>query len=121
MKNVMRKTTVSFFIINSAFWIGIFIYYTFFRFINNPEYMIIKILLLFEPVVFLTALWGYWKNSRVIYLVTLLFLLLNSVLSLTDEVGALDLVSFFLSLVLFIIMFIQRRDFFEKDSDAADQ
>ncbi|MBN2626690.1 MAG: hypothetical protein JXA95_08490 [Spirochaetales bacterium] len=107
MGDKIRKKTVALFLINILFWLGIFLYFSFFRFRGEGDYLILKILLSGEPVLFTAALSGYLRSWRIVPFLTLLFLAANVVLSLTDQVGLLDAVSLVLSGGLFVLLILQ--------------
>ncbi len=100
----MRVYSIILFSINLLFWIFVAIFYSFMR--ENPNSMV-KILLFIEPIIFLIALIGYLKKNTVIYYLTLVFLLCNAILSITDELGFLDLLSLVLNLLMFIVLAFQ--------------
>jgi hypothetical protein len=114
MKKQITIATYILYAMNIAFWLGIVVYYWFIEFAGNSSYLLIKILLLFEPLVFAISLLGYLKRIRFIYLVTLIFLIFNSILSLTDEVGAFDIASFLLNIGLLILLLVQWRTIAKK-------
>lgn len=107
VKTYYRILTIGLFVINIVFWLAIFGNFSFVEYANDDAYLILKILLFGEPVAFAVGLWGYVKKIKGLYLVTILFLIVNSILSLTDQAGLLDLISLLLSLVLLIVMVVQ--------------
>jgi lysylphosphatidylglycerol synthetase-like protein (DUF2156 family) len=52
------------------------------------------------------------KRKKVFYVFTLAVLLVNILFTFTDQVGMLDLMTFFLDLAIFIILILKRDDFF---------
>ena len=107
VKSYIKSLIISLFAINIIFWIAIFSYFMFIEYVNNPAYLILKILLLGEPITFGIELFGYLKKSMVMYLLTMLLLLVNAILSLTDQTGLLDIVSLVLSLLLLLVLLLQ--------------
>ena len=89
-------------IVNLVFWAYIAVYYSFFRFAGNPNYLLLKVLLFIEPLLYAAALHGLNRKNRTIYILTILFAAGNAVLSLTDETGLFDWISLALSLLLLI-------------------
>jgi len=104
----IKKISIIFFLINFCFWLVIAIIYSFIKDHTNP---VVSFLLFLEPIVFLFALIGYLKNGIIIYYLTLLFLIMNSILSITDEVGIFDIVSFLLNIILFILLGLQWKNY----------
>lgn len=104
--NIHKLSIIAFFL-NLFFWIIVATYHLFMK-SSNP---IISFLLFMEPVAFLFALTGYIKKSGTVYYLTLVFLLFNSILSVTDELGVLDLTSLVLNVLLFVMLLLQRGRF----------
>lgn len=104
----MRVYSIILFSLNFLFWIFIAISYSFVR--ENPN-SIVKFLLFLEPIIFLIAFIGYLKRNIIIYYLTLIFLFCNAILSITDEIGCLDILSLILNLLLFIVLAFQWRIF----------
>lgn len=52
------------------------------------------------------------KRKKVFYVFTLAVLLVNILFTFTDQVGVVDLMTFFLDLAIFIILILRRDDFF---------
>ena len=111
MQGRIRKITISGFIANMAFWLGIFLCYSFVKYRGDKDFLILKVLLFCEPVIYFLALWGYLKKRRTIYILTLLFLAANAALSVTDEVGFFDIISLLLNAGLLLLLAAQRGDF----------
>ena len=110
MKN-KKVLSIIFFLINLCFWLVITIFYSFIRNNNN---LVVSILLFIEPIIFLFALIGYLNKWKIVYYLTLLFLLINSILSITDEVGILDIFSLSLNIIMFVLLALQWRNFRRK-------
>ena len=109
-----RKTSVSLFVANIMFWMGIFVYYSFFKYAGHEQYAILKIFLFIEPVLFFAGLLGYLRKNRLIFIVTMIFLVVNSILSITDEVGIFDVISLLLNVVLLVILVLQWKNILYK-------
>lgn len=101
MKNFLRANYLLLGV-NVIFWFFIAFYFSFFKFAEKSDYLILKVLLFFEPLVFICLFIGVIKKIKIIYFVGLFFLFINAVLSVTDEVGLLDIFSLFLNMVTFI-------------------
>jgi len=99
-----RKASLFIYVANIVFWIGISVYYSF---SDMEQYAVLKLLLFTEPLVFIASLIGYLRKNRLIFVMTLLFLVVNSILSITDEVGLFDVISLFLNIILFLILALQ--------------
>lgn len=112
-----RQWTIILFIMNIIFWMGIWMYFTFVKYVDEEAYLMVKILLFGEPVLFTIGLAGYLRRSKLFYLLTLLFLFGNSVLSITDEVGIFDLISLVLSLLMLVVLVIQWRTIILPDAN----
>jgi lysylphosphatidylglycerol synthetase-like protein (DUF2156 family) len=110
----IKVLSIIFFLISLFFWLAIAI----FSFIKNHNNSMVSILLFIEPVIFLFILIGYLKKSIIIYNLTLIFLIINSVLSITDEVGILDIFSLSLNILMLILLASQRRNFRRKNKIA---
>lgn len=93
---VLCKTII---VMNIVFWSTIFIYFSFFKFAGREEYLFIKILLFFEPLFFLIIFLGVRKKNKLIYIFSIIFVFLNSILSITDEAGFYDFFSLTLNLL----------------------
>jgi len=100
--------------INIVFWLGIFLYYAFVKYPMEGNYIILKVFLLFEPVIFIGMLIGYINKNKLIYVGSVIFLAFNSILSVTDQVGLLDVISLVLSVIVFILLITQWSSFIGK-------
>ena len=114
MQGRLGKISIIGFILNIAFWLWIFLNYSFIKFYGNGDYILARVLLFFEPVIFIVALMGYLRKRRVIYILSILFLTANSLLSITDEVGFMDIVSLFMNIGLALLLAVQWKDFRSK-------
>ena len=83
--------------INIIFWTVMAVYFLF-----TDNYWLIKIFLLLEPILFAVIWLGLTKKIKLIYILSLLFILINVILSLTDETGLYDLISLILNLLILI-------------------
>jgi hypothetical protein len=104
MKINLLKTNYYLLGFNIIFWFFIVIYFSFFKFVYKPEYLIIEILLFFEPLIFIGLLVGIVRKIKIIYILGLFFLVINAVLSITDELGLFDIISLLLSITTFITL-----------------
>ena len=109
----MKVYSIILFFINFLFWTFVAIFYSLVR---EDSTSMVSILLFMEPIVFLIAFIGYLKKNIVIYYLTLIFLFCNAILSITDELGFLDILSLVLNLLLFIVLAFQWRIFRHKKS-----
>lgn len=109
MTSIIKKTSILVLSVNILFWSFVFFYFSFVKFSGNENYLPLKLLLLLEPLFFILALIGYLKEVRNIYLLTIIFLIANSVLSITDEVGLFDMISLSLSIVALLLLASQWR------------
>jgi hypothetical protein len=108
----IKVFSIILFLINLCFWLVIAILYSFVKSHTNP---VLSLLLFIEPVVFLSALIGYLNKSIIIYYLTLSFLIVNSILSIADEVGVLDLFSLLLNIIMFILLVLQWKNYRHKN------
>lgn len=90
--------------VNFVFWLVLASYFAFDYFAGREEYLILKVLLFLEPLAFLVWLIGVWKRVRVLYLLSLPFILGNAILSVTDQVGGYDLIALALNLIAFVAL-----------------
>lgn len=117
IKPFYRQISILLFAINIVFWLGIFIYFSFVKYVDKEEYLVFKILLLGEPVAFGIGLIGYVKKCNLVYGLLLLFLLVNSILSVFDEVGLLDWISLGLNVMLLAVLLVQWKNLFKKSGN----
>ena len=89
--------------LNFLFWLGVAVYYIFK--VEGQEYQIMKIILFIEPICFALIFLGMWKKIKVLFYLSFPFLILNSILSLTDEFGLFDGVALALNFLLFVSLF----------------
>ncbi len=111
VKLSVKKMSIVMIIVNIVFWLGIFLYYSFVKYPMVEDYIILKIFLLFEPMIFMGMLFGYIKKNKWIYVCSVIFLAFNSILSITDQVGLLDVISLVLSVIVFILLIMQWSSF----------
>ena len=64
-------------------------------------YLFLKLQLILEPLAFLVWAIGVWKRARMLYLLSLPFMLINAALSITGQFGGFDLIFLALSLIAF--------------------
>lgn len=111
MKINFQKISYALLIINIIFWLFIAGYFAFFKFPSQSIYLILKILLFIEPACFAVILIGVIKKIKPIYYFGLMFLVINALLSLTDEVGIWDITSFLLNISLFLTLLPARNQY----------
>lgn len=87
---LIKQITYTLFIANIQFCLFVFIYYSF---VLNETANTIKILLALEVVLFIISFYGIIHVNKTIYFGTLMFLLINSILLLTNHIGMVDLIS----------------------------
>lgn len=88
-------------ILNIIFWLAVAVNYSFVQFLhdNTPILLLIKTLLFIEPLLFFITLIGVIKKVRIIMMLSMPFLFINAVLSLTDEFGTLDFLAMMLNII----------------------
>lgn len=114
MKNLPLIFCKTLLIINIIFWSIMAVYFSFYKFASNENYLILKILLFFEPLLFAIVLIGLIKGIKIIYVLSIIFVLINAVLSITDEVGIYDIISLILSILALISLFLVWKQIFKK-------
>jgi hypothetical protein len=115
-KTNLLKSCQFLLIVNIAFWVFAAFYFSFFNFATNSNYLIIKILLFTEPILYLISLVGVIKKIKLIYIFSILFTLGNAILSITDQVGLYDAISLILSASVFLnLIFIWKYIFIKKE------
>lgn len=114
MKINFLKTSHYLLGVNIVFWFFIAIYFSFFKFAEKPEYLILKILLFFEPLIFVGLLVGIAKKIKIIYILGLFFLIINVILSITDEIGLFDIMSLLLNITTFVNLLSIRSHFLKE-------
>lgn len=112
MKNLPLIFCKIILITNIIFWTIMAIYFSFFKFASNEHYLILKVLLFFEPLFFAIALIGVIKKIKIIYLLSIIFVFLNAILSITDEVGTYDIISLILSILALICFLLVWKQIF---------
>jgi hypothetical protein len=97
---------------NILFWTFVALYSWFVQYAGNNNYLVIKILLFAEPLLYLICLIGIDRRIKLVYLFSIVLALGNTILSVTDQVGLSDVVSLVLSGLLFLnLVFIWRSIF----------
>ena len=97
-------------LLNIIFWSAMAVGYS----IYMTGYPFIKIALFFEPLFFASALFGIIKKNKVIFYLALIFTFCNTLLSITDEIGWLDVLSAMLSLAVFVNLLIIKKNILNK-------
>jgi hypothetical protein len=85
--------------VNVVFWLVIVVYSAVVHVADRDIVLVVMVLLALKPLAFLVFLFGVWKRLRVLYLLSLPFVLLNALLSVTDQVGGYDGGSFALNVL----------------------
>jgi len=111
-KEILLKLCKSLLIINIIFWSIIAVYFSFFKLYSNEDYLILKVLLFFEPLSFTIILVGLIKRIKIIYWLSIVFLIFNAIISITDEVGVYDIIAFILNILVLVNLLIIRKHFF---------
>ena len=111
LKLNVQRMSIMMISVNIIFWLGIFLYYSLIKYPMEENYIILKIFLLFEPIMFMAMLLGYIQKNKMIYVGSLIFLGFNSILSITDQVGFLDVISLVLNVIIFLLLMKQWNSF----------
>lgn len=110
MSNPLQlKTSIILLITNTLFWFFAAIFLLFSNFGANAN-TVVKTLLFMEAFLYLICVYGLYKQSRLVYIFSLILTFGNSILSLSDELDISDLVSLILSLITFITLLTLRGD-----------
>ncbi|MDD5726336.1 MAG: hypothetical protein PHC53_02895 [Patescibacteria group bacterium] len=115
MKNTLFVLCKVLLIISIVFWSIMAVYHSFFKFTPNESYLIIKILLFFEPLLFAIALFGLIKKIKFIYILSVIFVFFNAMLSITDEVGLYDILSLVFNILLFVNLLLVWKQIFKNN------
>lgn len=91
------------------------VYFSFFKFASTENYFILKILLFLEPLLFAIALFGLIKKIKGVYVFLIIFVLLNAVLSVTDQIGIYDIISLVLNILALIGLLLSWKQIFKKN------
>lgn len=102
MKNLALLFCKALLVVSIVFWSFVLVRFMSLEFSSNEDVFLLRMLILLEPLFFTIALGGVFLKVRTVYLSAIVFVVLNSVLSLTDEIGLYDKASLILSLVLFV-------------------
>jgi hypothetical protein len=104
----LQKSCQILLVANIIFWLLI----AFSSLLGSNNYLVIKLLLFIEPILYFVSLVGVVKKIKIIYLFSILLALGNSILSVTDQMGLSDIVSLILSsLVLLNLIFVWKNIF----------
>lgn len=103
MKN---KTLLFLFSIHGLFWIIVGILFA----IMRHSYIIPTFMILNAFVLFIFA-WNSIKKIKIIYYFSCFYILLNLVLSITDEFGTLDLIVLIINLITIIFLYLSKKEF----------
>lgn len=95
---------------NIAFWTVMAFGYTFTQLGTPNGYVIVSCLMFLEPVCFAIALINLHYRRQTIYFLSLAFTLVNTFLSIADQIGLLDLVSATLSAFAFVGLILVRKE-----------
>lgn len=88
-------------ITNIVFW---FVLAVLFTFAQAEASLMVKLLLFAEVVLYGVALYGFVKKVKWIYVLSILFAGENALLSITDQMGVMDVLSFVLSAAAFVCL-----------------
>ena len=83
-------------------------------FSNYHNHFLIQFLSLCEPLLYFGAWIGVVKNNKYFYLLSLFFSFGNAFLSLTDQMGMTEIITFFLSLLALVSLVMIRRQYYAK-------
>lgn len=114
MKNSLLILCKILLVISIIFWSIIVVYFSFFKFPSNENYLLLKIFLFLEPLFFTIALFGLLKKIKIIYIFSIIFVLFNAILSITDQIGIYDIVSLGLNILILISLLSILKQIFKK-------
>jgi hypothetical protein len=102
-------------ILNAAVWLVLGAWYLIplFGEVGGPAISawILTGLMLANALAMLLLAWGIVKRRRLVYYLALALILVNILLSVTDEFGPLDLVSLMLGLAILVLLVAGRRQY----------
>lgn len=71
--------------------------------------IVMPILMVIDALAYVLIAWGLARNPRIVFLIAAPFLVVNAVLSVTDEFGLFDLIVLVLDLVILGLLLLARR------------
>ncbi len=109
------KTAQAIFSLNAIIWLVLGII-SLARLTGNPSnqtiiLLVIAILMFANVGAMLLSAWLVGKRKRLFYLIALVVLLGNIILTFTDQFGLLDLLTLIIDLILLGIMLVKRQEF----------
>lgn len=103
-KSKLLKSCQILLVVNIIFWLFI-VLSSLFGDAGESNFIVIA-LLLAEPVLYFVSLVGITKKVKLIYLLSIILASGNTVLSITDQVGILDIISLFLSALVLLNLIV---------------
>jgi hypothetical protein len=81
--------------------------------------LIYSLMMLVNAIILAGLAWGLTLRNRLIYILAVLFILANAVLSITDQVGLLDLISLAIHIGLLVLLFLAKEVFSKSESSSS--
>ena len=101
-------------LINGLLWIGLAVY-SLLRFpfgdVHQFAAWVVIGLMFANALILLLVAWGLGRGSRFLYWLGLAQVMLNLILSVTDQIGLWDLLVLLLNAIILALLFAQRRRF----------
>jgi len=115
--NYIKIITLVLLALNAAAWI-VFSFFYFFV-VDQPNVLreteiIVSLLLFIDGIFYITAIAGIIKRIKAIYIFSLILVLGNALLSICDETGIADISMCVLNIIIFVLLFMQRKNIFKK-------
>ncbi len=104
---LIKQVTMILYVANIQFWLFLLIYFISFETITSVSDYFECFVFGSEIIVFSLSFYGYIKQKKIIYIGSLIFVFLNAILSITDQIGSLDLISLVLNVSLFLSLLAQ--------------
>ena len=92
------------FILHAVFWLSLG-----FIFIFQQANLFLAILIFINSLVLFWIGWNIKKQKRFIYIISLCYILLNLILTITDDFGILDLLALIINIITLILLIANRR------------
>ncbi|MFC1616395.1 hypothetical protein ACFL21_04590 [Patescibacteria group bacterium] len=89
-------------IISFCFWLAVAIFSVYTQTAKTDYHLLIAILLFIEPLVFAIIFFGILTRNKVIFFLSMPFLIINAILSISDELGVMDLTAAALNIITLI-------------------
>lgn len=111
---LLRQITVNVFVVACLFYLSLLIYYISFKYGVDQGFFFNMSALALANLLIIVCFIGYVKEIKGLYYFSLVYTLFTSFMSLTDDMGTLDLIVLILSALLFVSLISQIKRFMYK-------